>query len=69
MSSVYPILKFHNPAIQYERHAIVPLLDAFKAQKQPLELIFPRKGALDSQAQRMDRCGTEYSAFDGIAKW
>jgi hypothetical protein len=31
-------------------HAIMPLLDTFKAEQQPLELIFPRKGALDAQA-------------------
>ena len=31
-------------------HAIVPLLDAFKAEQQPFELVFPRKGALDSHA-------------------
>ena len=31
-------------------HAIVPLLEALKSQQQPFELVFPRKGALDSQA-------------------
>ncbi len=35
-------------------YAIVPLLDTFKAQQQPLELIFPRKGPLDTHASRMD---------------
>jgi hypothetical protein len=31
-------------------HPIVPLLDAFKAEQQALELVFPRKGALNAQA-------------------
>jgi hypothetical protein len=31
-------------------HAIVPLLDAFKAEQQPFKLIFPRKGPLDTHA-------------------
>ena len=35
-------------------HAIVPLLDTFKAEQQSLELIFPRKGALHAHPQRMD---------------
>src|SRR5215510_16309322 len=30
------------------------LLDAFKAEQQPLELVFPRKGALDTHPQRMN---------------
>ena len=33
---------------------IVPLLDAFKADQQALELVFPRKGPLDPHPQRMD---------------
>ena len=36
--------------IRHQLHAIVPLLDAFKAQQQPLELVFPRKGPLDTHA-------------------
>src|SRR5882672_9928130 len=31
-------------------HAIVPLLDTFKAEQQSLELVFPGKGALDAHA-------------------
>ena len=31
-------------------HAIVPLLDTFKAEQESSELIFPRKGALDTHA-------------------
>lgn len=30
------------------------LLDAFKPEQQPLELIFPRKGPLDTHSQGMD---------------
>src|SRR5499426_3287280 len=40
--------------IGHQFHAIVPLLDAFKAEQQPLELIFPRKGPLDTHPQGMD---------------
>jgi hypothetical protein len=32
----------------------MPLLEAFKSQQQALELVFPRKGPLDPQAERMD---------------
>src|SRR5712691_13167581 len=38
----------------HQLHAIMPLLDAFKAEQHPLELVFPRKGPLNSQASRMD---------------
>src|SRR5229473_5987336 len=31
-------------------HAIVSLLDAFKAEQQPLEFVLPGKGALDAHA-------------------
>jgi hypothetical protein len=31
-------------------HAIVPLLDTFKAEQQSLELVFPRKRPLDTHA-------------------
>ena len=40
--------------IGHQLHPIVPLLDAFKAEQQPLELIFPRKGPLDTHPQGMD---------------
>jgi class 3 adenylate cyclase len=36
--------------IPQQLHPIVALLDAFKAEQQPLELIFPRKGPLDPHA-------------------
>ena len=32
----------------------MPLLDTFKAEQQPLELIFPREGPFDPHPQRMD---------------
>jgi hypothetical protein len=35
-------------------HAIVSLLDAFKAEQQPLELVFLGKGPFDPHPQRMD---------------
>ena len=31
-----------------------PLLNALKPQEEPLELVFPRKGPLDTHPQRMD---------------
>ena len=31
-------------------HAIMPLLDAFKSEQQPLEFVLPRKGPLDPHA-------------------
>jgi hypothetical protein len=40
--------------VRHQLHAIVPLLDAFKSQKQPFELIFPRKGPLDTHSQSVD---------------
>src|SRR5712692_11620742 len=40
--------------IRQQLHAIVPLLDAFKSEQQPFELIFPRKGQLDTHPQGMD---------------
>ena len=36
--------------VRQQLHAIVPLLYAFKSEQQPLELIFPRKGPLDTHA-------------------
>jgi len=32
----------------------VSLLDAFTSEQQPLALVFPRQGALDTHPQRMD---------------
>ena len=40
--------------IGHQLHAIVPLLDAFKAEQESLELVFPRKGPFDTHPQRMD---------------
>jgi hypothetical protein len=39
-----------DQGIRHHLHAIVPLLDAFKAEQHPLELVFPRKRPLDAQA-------------------
>jgi len=36
--------------VRHQFHAVVSLLDAFKAEQQPLEFVLPRKGALDAQA-------------------
>ena len=36
--------------VRHQLHAIMPLLDAFKAEQQPLEFVLPRKGPLDAQA-------------------
>jgi hypothetical protein len=41
--------------IRHHLHAIVPLLDAFKAEQQPLACVLPRIGPLDAPASRMDR--------------
>jgi hypothetical protein len=40
--------------VRHHLHAIVPLLEAFKAEQHPLELVFPRKRPLDAHASRMD---------------
>jgi hypothetical protein len=40
--------------IPQQFHPIVPLLDTFKAEQQPLERILPGKGPLDTHSQRMD---------------
>ena len=40
--------------IGHQLHAIVPLLDAFKSEQQPLELVFPGKGPLDTHPQGID---------------
>jgi hypothetical protein len=34
----------------------VSLLDAFKSKQQSFELVFPRKGPLDTHPQHMDGC-------------
>src|SRR5467141_4125138 len=36
--------------VGHQLHAIVPLLDAFKSEQQPLELVFPRQRPLDPHA-------------------
>jgi predicted ATPase len=36
--------------VRQQLHAVVPLLDALKAEQQPLELVFPRKRPLDTHA-------------------
>jgi hypothetical protein len=43
-----------NQCVRHSLHTIVPWLDAFKAPQQPLELIFPRTGPLDTHASSMD---------------
>src|SRR5437899_2711101 len=40
--------------IGHQLHAIVPLLDTFKSEQQPLEFVLPRKGPLDTHPQGMD---------------
>jgi len=39
--------------VHHQLHAIVPLLDALELQQEPLALIFPRKGPLDTGSERM----------------
>src|SRR5918911_5454154 len=46
--------------VPQQLHPIVPLLDAFKAEEQPLEFVLPRKGPLDTHSQGMDS-GVEQS--------
>jgi hypothetical protein len=36
--------------VRHQFHAVVSLLDAFKAEQQPLELVLPGKGSLNPQA-------------------
>ena len=36
--------------VRQQLHPVVALLEAFKSQQPALELVFPRKGVLDSQA-------------------
>ena len=40
-------------------HAVVPLLEPFKAEQQSLELVFPRKRPLDAHASCVDGRVTE----------
>src|SRR2546427_8966903 len=40
--------------VRQQLHAIVPLLDAFKAEQESLALGFPRKGPFDAHPQGMD---------------
>ncbi len=44
-----------DQCIRHHLHAIVPLLDPFKAEQQSFELIFPGKGAFDAHPQHMNR--------------
>jgi hypothetical protein len=39
-----------DQGVRHHLHALVPLLDAFKAEQHPLECVFPRKRPLDAQA-------------------
>src|SRR6266852_4514540 len=50
-------------------HAIMPLLDTFKAEQESLEFIFPGKGALDAHPQRMNGVVEEAlaSTLDSLA--
>ena len=40
--------------VRHQLHPIVPLLDTFKTEQQPLKFILPGKGPFDTHAQRMD---------------
>jgi hypothetical protein len=40
--------------IGHQLPAIVPVLETFKAEQQPLEFVLPRKGPLDTHPQGMD---------------
>jgi hypothetical protein len=55
--------------VRHQFHAIVPLLDTFKAEQEPLEFVLLRKGPLDPHPYRMDH-GIEQalpSALGGLA--
>jgi hypothetical protein len=43
-----------NQRIRHQLHTVVALLNALKPQEEPLELVFPRKGPLDTHPQGMD---------------
>src|SRR5262245_46273576 len=53
--------------IGHQLHAIVPLLNTFKSEQQPLEFIFPRKGPLDTHPQGMDG-GVEEPLAPGLGR-
>jgi hypothetical protein len=40
--------------VRHQFHAIVPLLDTFKSEQEPLEFVLPRTGPLDPHPSRMD---------------
>src|SRR5262245_44769045 len=40
----------------HQLHAIMPLLNAFKAEQQPLEFVFPCKGPLDPRITLASPC-------------
>src|SRR5262249_27522957 len=40
--------------VRHQLHAIVLLLDTFKAEQEPLELVFPGKGPFNPHPQRME---------------
>jgi hypothetical protein len=40
--------------VRHQLHPVVPLLDAFKTEQQPLKFILPGKGPFDPHPQRMD---------------
>ena len=43
-----------HQGVRHQLHPVVPLLDTFKSEQEPLELIFPRKGPFDTHPQGMD---------------
>jgi hypothetical protein len=43
-----------DQGIRHQFQAVVPLLDGFKSEQQPFELVFPRKGPLDLHSQGVD---------------
>jgi hypothetical protein len=43
-----------DQGIRHQFHPVVALLDVLKPEQQPLAFVLPRKGALDSQAERME---------------
>src|SRR5215510_13088904 len=42
--------------IGYHLHAIMPLLDTFTSEQEPLACVLPRTGPLDAHAQGNSRC-------------
>ncbi len=55
--------------VRHQLHPIVPLLDTFKSEQEPLELIFPRESPFDTHPQCMDSFIEEPlpSTFRGFA--